>query len=101
MGCADFYLKDYREYMVTAAFRSGYTLLTFTYRTILRSETLYPNPDVFYPDRFMEKVDQQTERRRDPRNYIFGFGRRYALFFPVPIMDADRPRSLGIVLDPI
>ncbi|KIM86577.1 hypothetical protein PILCRDRAFT_308713 [Piloderma croceum F 1598] len=45
--------------------------------TILRNEALYPNPDVFYPDRFMEKVDQQTERRRDPRNYVFGFGRRY------------------------
>jgi len=52
-------------------------MLTFICRTILRNETLYPNPDVFYPDRFTEKVDQQTERRRNPRNYVFGFGRRY------------------------
>ena len=53
------------------------SMLTFICRTILRNETLYPNPDVFYPDRFTEKVDEQTERRRDPRNYVFGFGRRY------------------------
>jgi cytochrome P450 len=43
---------------------------------ILRDEKLYPNPYVFNPDRFMEKADPEMERRRDPRNYVFGFGRR-------------------------
>ncbi|TFK50520.1 cytochrome P450 [Heliocybe sulcata] len=43
---------------------------------MLRDEKLYPNPDAFYPERFLEKVDEVTERKRDPRNYVFGFGRR-------------------------
>ncbi|KAF5381704.1 hypothetical protein D9615_005603 [Tricholomella constricta] len=43
---------------------------------ILRDERIYPNPSTFAPERFLEKVDAATERRRDPRNYVFGFGRR-------------------------
>ena len=26
---------------------------------------------------YMDEVDEQTQKRRDPRNYVFGFGRRY------------------------
>lgn len=37
---------------------------------------MYPNPDMFYPERFLEKVDPAIARYRDPRNYVFGFGRR-------------------------
>ncbi|KAF8552662.1 cytochrome P450 [Imleria badia] len=45
--------------------------------TILRDETLFPNPHAFNPDRYLvPAVDEATERRRDPRAYIFGFGRR-------------------------
>ena len=36
----------------------------------------YPNPDEFYPERF-EKMDKATADLLDPRNYVFGFGRRY------------------------
>jgi len=43
---------------------------------ILRDERIYANPSAFIPERFLEKVDPTTERRRDPRNYVFGFGRR-------------------------
>lgn len=84
LGCADLRAQDHCEYMVKTTvcgispFES--TLLIFVCRTILRNSTLYPNPDVFDPDRFMTKVDQQTERRRDPRKYVFGFGRRYSSF---------------------
>ncbi|KAF9264300.1 cytochrome P450 [Marasmius fiardii PR-910] len=42
---------------------------------ILRDETLFPNAEVFDPERFLD-VDPQLKAKRDPRNYIFGFGRR-------------------------
>ena len=48
---------------------------------MLRDEQLYPNPSEFDPERFMKEVDEETRRRRDPRSYIFGFGRRYVFFF--------------------
>ncbi|KAK0229754.1 cytochrome P450 [Armillaria nabsnona] len=40
---------------------------------ILRDEKLYPRPDVFDPERFMGEGQDPV---KDPRNYIFGFGRR-------------------------
>jgi cytochrome P450 len=43
---------------------------------MLRDEKLYPDPDVFNPERFMEKVDEEITKKRDPRNACFGFGRR-------------------------
>ncbi|KAG6836350.1 hypothetical protein H0H93_008906 [Arthromyces matolae] len=43
---------------------------------ITRNERIYENPSSFIPERFLEKVDITTERLRDPRNYVFGFGRR-------------------------
>ncbi|KDQ56874.1 hypothetical protein JAAARDRAFT_194819 [Jaapia argillacea MUCL 33604] len=43
---------------------------------MLRDEFLFPNPNTFDPDRYQEKVDEETERKRDPRGYVFGFGRR-------------------------
>ncbi|EIW55982.1 cytochrome P450 [Trametes versicolor FP-101664 SS1] len=41
-----------------------------------RDPTLFPNPEAFIPERYLEDVDEATARLRDPRNYIFGFGRR-------------------------
>lgn len=49
-----------------------------TGRAIMRDNKVYPNPDVFYPERFMAEVGDDGARRRDPRQYVFGFGRRYA-----------------------
>lgn len=43
----------------------------------MRDERIYPNADQFKPERFTEEVDEETEKRRDPRNYVFGFGRRF------------------------
>ncbi|KIJ09366.1 hypothetical protein PAXINDRAFT_87543 [Paxillus involutus ATCC 200175] len=44
---------------------------------ISRDEKLYPDPYSFNPDRYFHPaVDEATARRRDPRMYIFGFGRR-------------------------
>lgn len=50
-------------------------------RAMLRDEQLYPDPDAFRPERFLEKVDHHIERTRDPRNYVFGFGRRSVRIF--------------------
>ncbi|KAK0447013.1 cytochrome P450 [Desarmillaria tabescens] len=46
------------------------------YRAILRDKTLFPKADVFDPDRFGPDVESELREKRDPRNYIFGFGRR-------------------------
>lgn len=43
----------------------------------MHDEKLYPNPDEFKPERFMEDADEETMRKRDPKNYVFGFGRRF------------------------
>ncbi|KAF8880650.1 cytochrome P450 [Infundibulicybe gibba] len=43
---------------------------------MLHDERMYPNASQFKPERFMEKVDAEAARLRDPRNYVFGFGRR-------------------------
>ncbi|KZV68853.1 cytochrome P450 [Peniophora sp. CONT] len=42
---------------------------------ILRDPALYPEPDTYKPDRFLDlSVEQRSIA--DPRNYVFGFGRR-------------------------
>jgi hypothetical protein len=43
---------------------------------MLRDEDIYPNADAFLPERFLEPADDALKKRRDPRNYVFGFGRR-------------------------
>lgn len=66
-----------RQYMVHISLMFRHPRLNFVFRrAILRDERIYSNPSAFYPERFLEKVDTATERRRNPRNYVFGFGRR-------------------------
>ena len=45
---------------------------------MLRDEALFPDPEAFRPERFMEEVSPEMERKRNPQNYVFGFGRRWA-----------------------
>ncbi|KAJ7035208.1 cytochrome P450 [Mycena alexandri] len=43
---------------------------------ITRDETLFPNASAFLPERYLEKVEPALAKKRDPRSYVFGFGRR-------------------------
>ena len=43
---------------------------------MLRDESVYPDPHAFNPARFLAPADEATVKRRDPRHYVFGFGRR-------------------------
>lgn len=46
---------------------------------MMHDERIFTDADKFNPERFLENVDTETERKRDPRNYVFGFGRRYVV----------------------
>jgi len=44
-------------------------------RTLSRDERVYPDAEAFRPERF-HNLDRATAEYMDPRNYVFGFGRR-------------------------
>ena len=47
---------------------------------IVRDEKIYPDPYTFDPERFVEKSnDNVPTKQPDPTQYIFGFGRRWAV----------------------
>ena len=50
-------------------------------RAMLRDENLYPDPESFKPERFLEKATPEIERKRNPREIVFGFGRRCVFIF--------------------
>lgn len=43
---------------------------------MLRDEKLYPDAHSFVPERYLVEADEATTKLRDPRHYVFGFGRR-------------------------
>ncbi|THH15233.1 hypothetical protein EW146_g5213 [Bondarzewia mesenterica] len=44
---------------------------------LVRDERVYPDAHTFDPERFVEKGDgTYSTKQRDPRQYVFGFGRR-------------------------
>ncbi|KAF8908139.1 cytochrome P450 [Gymnopilus junonius] len=52
------------------------TLIFGNIWAMLRNEAVFPDADAFRPERFLDKVSPEMERKRDPQNYVFGFGRR-------------------------
>jgi hypothetical protein len=46
------------------------------YRVMMRNETIYPDADSFRPERFMVPTTPVMERKMNPKNFVFGFGRR-------------------------
>jgi hypothetical protein len=45
------------------------------YRAYSRNTEVYPNPEKFDPERFLNE-DGSVNKKHDPRAYVFGFGRR-------------------------
>jgi len=69
--------KIFGEYMVKATSRFyGYALLSSSVGLSSEMLNFIPTRMYFILIVIMNKVDQDAERRRDPRNYVFGFGRR-------------------------
>lgn len=60
---------------IHAACQSHSITYKLTSRAMTRDPALYPDPEVFRPERF-EEMDAETAGARDPRKYTFGFGRR-------------------------
>jgi len=43
---------------------------------MMRDETIFPDAASFRPERFMEPTTPEMERKMNPKNFVFGFGRR-------------------------
>jgi cytochrome P450 len=48
-------------------------------RSMTRDEEVYPDPESFKPERFIQN-GTLNKNIRDPRDIVFGFGRRCVLF---------------------
>ncbi|OJT04437.1 O-methylsterigmatocystin oxidoreductase [Trametes pubescens] len=52
------------------------TLVFANIWNMTRNPDVFPDPESFNPERYMEDVDATTATARDLRNFVFGFGRR-------------------------
>ncbi|KAH9834581.1 cytochrome P450 monooxygenase [Rhodofomes roseus] len=51
-------------------------VLKETYRAMTRNEEMYSDPDLFCPERFLTASGSPDTEIEDPRNIVFGYGRR-------------------------
>lgn len=49
-----------------------------------RDPDVYPDPENFMPERFLDKDGKYDVQGRDPTKFVFGFGRRYAYVSECP-----------------
>lgn len=43
---------------------------------MFRDADVYPDPEAFIPERFLELNEASDRELRDPKKIVFGFGRR-------------------------
>lgn len=83
-------------------------------RAILRDESIYKNAKEFQPDRFVNEKDHEVLSKMEPRNYVFGFGRRRCpgadlvessiwllLVTMCATLEISKPLENGKVIEPI
>ena len=56
-------------------------MLMYPLRAMLHDETVYPNPDIFSPDRFLDESGRLDRSITHPDTACFGFGRRYDFMY--------------------
>ncbi|KAH9986195.1 cytochrome P450 [Russula compacta] len=74
-------MKDdrYREYDIPAD-----TMIIPNVWAMTRDEKMYPEPDLFNPERFMNQNGSEGVQATNPKDFIFGFGRRQVVLMECP-----------------
>jgi hypothetical protein len=54
----------------------NHPLCSSMHRAMMRNETIYPDAASFRPEWFMVPTTPEMERKMNPKNSVFGFGRK-------------------------